>query len=120
MGKTRRIEDDLHRLGVTLRVLLGRAVAIAAGPSHTRRDDPAGVAQQLLHDPGATSRENRPLGAVGHGPLLPEKSARRYSRTTPRSRCIPPPVPIAALFSNHETVAAIAFACLQHSRPGSG
>jgi hypothetical protein len=32
----RRIEDDFDRLGVTLRVILGRVVALATGPSHTR------------------------------------------------------------------------------------
>jgi hypothetical protein len=33
------------------------------------------VAQQLLHDPGAPSGEDRGLGAFGHSVLLPEKSA---------------------------------------------
>ena len=33
------VEDDLDRLGVAARILLGRVVALAAGPSHSRGDD---------------------------------------------------------------------------------
>src|ERR671918_286951 len=47
-------------------MLLGRVVAVAAAPSHAGGDDPGGLAQQLLHDPGAASREYRGLGVVAH------------------------------------------------------
>src|SRR5215472_8393579 len=67
IGDPLRIEGDLHRLGVAAIVLLGRVVVLAAGPSHAGGYDSVAVAQQLLHDPEAPSRENRSLGVVGHG-----------------------------------------------------
>src|SRR5262245_13087562 len=61
-----RVEDDLDRLGMTPWALLAGIVALAAGPSHAGGDDPVGVAQQLLHDPRALSREDSGLGVVAH------------------------------------------------------
>ena len=79
-GEQRRIEDDLDRLGVTPRVVLGRVVALAAGPAHARRDDPVGMAQQLLHDPRAASPEDRGLGSVGRGLSFQRSPLRPYRR----------------------------------------
>src|SRR5262249_19619817 len=66
VGDPLRVEDDLHRLGVTGVIAVGRMVVAAAGVADAGRDDPVLVAQQLLNAPEAASRENRGLGAIAH------------------------------------------------------
>src|SRR5690348_6761787 len=53
------IEDDFDDLGVTPVVLLRRVVILTAHEPGSSGDDSFGVAQQLLHDPGAASGKNR-------------------------------------------------------------
>src|SRR5919198_1904785 len=74
VGEPLWVEDDLDRLRVTPRALLGRVLALAAGPSLSGGDDSVGVAQQLLHDPGAASREHCGLGVVAHRVVLSSES----------------------------------------------
>src|SRR5262249_36136813 len=54
-------------------------VVLAAGPSRASGNDSVTVAQQLLHDPVASSGEDGGLGAVAHGLVLPYDCSRRYT-----------------------------------------
>jgi hypothetical protein len=67
---------------VTNVVFLGRVVVLAAHESCPSGDDSVGVAQQLLHDPGAAPSENRDLGVVAHlHPLHRRKSGYFWAST---------------------------------------
>jgi len=65
---------------------LGRVHILATHESSPSGDDSFGVAQQLLHDPGAAASENRNLGVVAHLHLHPrrkiEATSGRPSRST--------------------------------------
>ena len=69
-GLVLRVEDDLDRLGMRAVVAVGRVGDIAAGVADSCRDHPGPLADQILHAPEATSREDGPFSGSTHDRLL--------------------------------------------------
>src|SRR5690606_25436311 len=80
----RRIEHDLHRLGVAAVVAVGGVGHVAAAVAHAGRDDTGHLAQQFLHAPEAAAGEDRALRAHAGSSTWSRYSA--YPSASIRSR----------------------------------
>ncbi|CNL07031.1 Uncharacterised protein [Mycobacterium tuberculosis] len=67
VGRRARVEHDLHGLGVSGVVAIGRVVVLAAGVAHAGVDDPGLAADEVFHAPEAAAGEDGRLGPGSAG-----------------------------------------------------
>src|SRR5262249_21320167 len=94
----RRIEDDLHRFGMSRMIAVGCVAIAATRVADPRRQDAVLLANQILHAPEAPASENRALFTHGFPRLysrsvgiiavagMPREDPRPADRTVPKPR----------------------------------
>ena len=72
IADARRVEDDLHGLGVAGVIAIGGVTDAAAGVTHPRRQDAVAAPDEILRAPEAAAGENRAFLVILH--VLPPES----------------------------------------------